>query len=74
MNRISKVILAANLPLLSPVPAMAHPGHGVDNLVLHRIQHLLGGLDPAWAAMVAGILALALVAALYLRLRRATRR
>ncbi len=74
MFRISKFTLAASLILFASVPALAHPGHGVDNPVLHRIQHLLGGLDPAWAAMVAGILALALVAALYARSRRATRR
>jgi hydrogenase/urease accessory protein HupE len=74
MNRITKVALAANLLVISSVPALAHPGHGFENPVLHRIHHWLGGLDPAWAALAAGILALALVAALYVRSRRANRR
>jgi hypothetical protein len=74
MNRISKVALAANLLLLSPVPALAHPGHGFDNPVLHRIHHFLGGLDPAFAALAGGVVGLALVAVLYARARRANRR
>jgi len=74
MNRISKIALAANVLLFSPLPALAHPGHGFDNLVLHRIHHFLGGLDPAFAAVAGGFLALALVGLLYARKRRAKRR
>ena len=74
MNRITKVALAANVLLFSAVPALAHPGHGFDNPVLHRIHHFLGGLDPAFAALAGGVVGLALVAAFYTRSRRANRR
>jgi len=74
MFRILKFSLAASLIVFASVPALAHPGHGFDNPVLHRIHHWLGGLDPAFAALVLGVLALALGAALYARSRRANRR
>jgi hypothetical protein len=74
MLGISKFALAASLILFASVPALAHPGHGFDNPVLHRLHHWLGGLDPAFAALVLGILALALGGALYARSRRASRR
>jgi hydrogenase/urease accessory protein HupE len=74
MNRIAKVALAASVPLFSPLPALAHPGHGFDNPVLHRIHHFLAGLDPAWAALAVGAVGLTLAAVLYARSRRVSRR
>jgi hypothetical protein len=70
MNRIAKVTLAVSLPLFSPVPALAHPGHGFDNTLLHRIHHLLASLDP-FVAMALGVVGLAGVAVLHARIRGA---
>ncbi len=74
MLRVSKLVLLSMASVICSQPAFAHPGHGFDNPVLHRIHHWLGGLDPAFAALVLGVLALAVGAALYARSRLANRR
>ncbi len=74
MLRLSKRVLLATALLTCSTPALAHPGHGPDNPLLHRVLHLVSGLDPAWAAMLVGVLALALAAALWVRSRRPNQR
>ena len=39
MFSVSKFAPAASLILFASVPALAHPGHGPDNPILHRIVH-----------------------------------
>ena len=74
MSSISKFALAASLIVFASGPAFAHPGHGPDNPILHRLVHWVSGMDPMLAALGAGVLALALASALLGRLRRANRR
>jgi hydrogenase/urease accessory protein HupE len=74
MLRLSKRVLLATALLTCSTPALAHPGHGVENPLLHRVLHLVSGVDPAWAAMFASVLALALVAGLWVRSRRPNQR
>jgi hydrogenase/urease accessory protein HupE len=74
MFRISKFTLAASLIVFASGPAFAHPGHGPDNPILHRIVHWVSGLDPMLAAMGGGVLALVVAAALLARSRRAPQR
>lgn len=73
MFRVSKLALVTCLILLTAGPAFAHPGHGPDNPILHRLVHWASNMDPALGALGAGVLALALAvaAALLGRKRRA---
>lgn len=76
MFRVSKLALVTCLTLLAAGPAFAHPGHGPDNPILHRLVHWASNMDPALGALGAGVLALALAvaAALLKRSRRANQR
>ena len=65
MLRLSKRVLLATALLTCSTPALAHPGHGPDNPILHRVVHWASGVDPASAAMFASVLALVLVAGLW---------
>lgn len=69
MFSISKFALAASLTLLAAGPASAHPGHGPDSPILHRLVHWASTMDPALGALGAGVLALALAGAVALRRR-----
>jgi hydrogenase/urease accessory protein HupE len=73
MFRISKFALVTSLIAFASGPAFAHPGHGPDNPILHRIVHWVSGFDPMLAALGAGVLAL-IVAALLARSRSANQR
>jgi hydrogenase/urease accessory protein HupE len=74
MFSISRVTLAASLILLTSGPALAHPGHGPDNPILHRLLHWVSGMDPMLVALGAGVLALTLAAAFLAGSRRANQR
>lgn len=74
MFRISKFALVTSLIVFASGPASAHPGHGPDNPIFHRIVHWVSGVDPMLAALGGGILALMVSAALLVRSRRANRR
>ena len=69
MFSISKFAMSASLIVCASAPALAHPGHGPDNPILHRVVHWASGVDPALAALVAGVLALVAAAALWVRSR-----
>jgi hypothetical protein len=74
MSKISQFPLAASLILAASGPALAHPGHGPDNLILHRLVHWAGTADAALLlALGTAILAVTLAAALF-GMRRAERR
>jgi hypothetical protein len=66
---LSGVIVSAFLVL--PGAALAHPGHGGDRGLVHELEHLLGGHDPALAIALIGAGAIALGFAVTLRARRA---
>lgn len=74
MLRLSKRVLLATALLTCSTPALAHPGHGPDNPILHRIVHWASGVDPALAALIAAVLALVAAAALWVRSRRPNQR
>lgn len=74
MFSTSKIALAASLIVLAAGPAFAHPGHGPDNPILHRLVHWASNMDPALAALCGSVLALAVAAALLRRSRRANQR
>ena len=74
MFSTSKFALAASLIVLAAGPALAHPGHGPDNPILHRLVHCASTMDAALGALGAGVLALAVAAALLRRSRRANQR
>ncbi len=75
MFSISKFALAASLTVLAAGPAAAHPGHGPDNPILHRIVHWASNMDPAWLlAAGAAVLTVSLAAALVGRRRKARQR
>jgi hydrogenase/urease accessory protein HupE len=76
MFRVSKLALATCLILLTVGPAVAHPGHGPDNSILHGLVHWTSNMDPALGALGAGVLALASAVAVALvgRRRRANQR
>ena len=75
MSKILKFTLAASLILTASAPALAHPGHGPDNLILHRLVHWAGSADTALLlALVTTVLAVTLAAALVGLRRRAERR
>ena len=51
---------------MASVPALAHPGHGPDNLILHRLVHWAGSADTALLlALGTAVLAVTLAAALF---------
>ncbi len=75
MSKISQFTLAASLILSASGPALAHPGHGPDNPILHRLVHWAAGADTALLlALGAAVLAVTLAAALVVSRRRAERR
>jgi hypothetical protein len=75
MSKTLKFTLAASLVLTASGPALAHPGHGPDNLILHRLVHWAGSADIAFLlALGAAVLAVTLAAALVRRRRGAERR
>lgn len=75
MFKISKFALAASLILLPSAPALAHPGHGPDNPILHRLVHWAASVDTAWLlALGTAILTVTLAAALVGRRRKARQR
>ena len=74
MFSTSKFALAASLTVLAAGPALAHPGHGPDNPILHRLVHWASNMDPLFAALCGSVLALVVAAALFGRSRRANRR
>jgi hypothetical protein len=75
MSKISQLILTASLIVLTSGPAFAHPGHGPDNLILHRLVHWAGSADTALLlALGTAVLAVTLAAALLGLRRRAERR
>jgi hypothetical protein len=75
MSKISQFALAASLILFTSGPAFAHPGHGPDNLILHRLVHWAGSADTALLlALSTAVLAVTLAAALFGLRRRAERR
>jgi hypothetical protein len=75
MSKISQFPLAASLILSTSGPALAHPGHGPDNPILHRLVHWAAGADTALLlALGAAVLAMTLAAALVGLRRRARQR
>jgi hypothetical protein len=75
MSKTSQVALAASLILFTSGPASAHPGHGPDNWILHRLVHWAGSADTALLlALGTAVLAVTLAAALFGMGRRAERR
>ena len=75
MSKTSQFVLAASLILMASGPALAHPGHGPDNLILHRLVHWAGSADTALLlALGTAVLAVTLAAALFGMRRRAERR
>jgi hypothetical protein len=75
MSKISQIALGASLSLFTSGPALAHPGHGPDNLILHRLVHWAGSADTALLlALGTTVLAVTLAAALLGMRRRAERR
>jgi hypothetical protein len=75
MSKISQFALAASLILTASGRALAHPGHGPDNPILHGLVHWAGSADTALLlALGTAVLAVTLVAALFGMRRRAERR
>jgi hypothetical protein len=75
MSKISQFALAASLIPTASGPALAHPGHGPDNLILHRLVHWAGSADTALLlALGTAVLAVTLAAALVGRRRKARQR
>ena len=75
MSKITQFTLAASLTLAASGPALAHPGHGPDNPILHRLVHWAGSADTALLlALGTAVLAVTLAAALSGMRRRAERR
>jgi hypothetical protein len=74
MFSTSKFALAASLIVLAAGPALAHPGHGPDNPILHRLVHWASNMDPLLAALGGSVVALAVAAALLGRSRRTNQR
>ena len=75
MSKISHFALAATLIVTTSGPALAHPGHGPDNWILHRLVHWAGSADTALLlALGTAVLAVTLAAALLGMRRRADRR
>jgi hypothetical protein len=75
MSKISQFTFAASLILTTSGPAFAHPGHGSDNLILHRLVHWAASANTALLlALGTAVLAVTLAAALFGTRRRAERR
>ena len=75
MFKIWKFTVAASLILPVSAPALAHPGHGPDNPILHRLVHWASGVDTALLLTLGvAVLAVTLAAALVRRRHRAGQR
>jgi hypothetical protein len=75
MSKISQFALATSLILSTSEPVLAHPGHGPDNPILHRLLHWAASADTGLLlALGAAVLAVTLAAALVRRRRRAEHR
>jgi hypothetical protein len=75
MSKISQLAFSASLILMASGPALAHSGHGPDNLILHRLVHWAGSADTALLlALGTAVLAVSLAATLFGMRRRAERR
>jgi hypothetical protein len=74
MSKISQFALATSLIVSTTEPVLAHPGHGPDNPILHRLVHWAASADTALLlALGAAVLAVTLAALVGLR-RRSERR